>query len=482
MRHPTLLLATWILAPAAFAQVVQPSEPLPVVSPDAAAIAPPSRVTPHPPLPEGVRPLPVGSWDVERPPADAPGVSLTGDRLAVVAQAVEGSATAQALVPGGPVGIPDLYLARAGAALSVAAPGFLMNDVDPDGEALTAVSILDTPEHGTLVAFANGSFSYVPDAGFTGTDAFVYQMRDASSNTSDPVTVTLAVLDPDDPVLALACPTSLVISDFRTVPNAQEYVDLQNVGSTPIDFATVDCVLGAFRETAYLALSPSGTLAPDGVLRFGASGAPGVDVPFPDGSLANAKAGLALLTRDGLAAGTPVADVAPDVVTSLVYLSTATVYGFFHVDAETAKLYCSLYAGELHPNGQSQCASSSARVATSDGGSPAVSETGLASMLAAVHAEAGDAEESPVAFEQGSVYPNPLRTEGTLRLDLPTSEHVRVVLYDSMGREAAVLHDGPLGVGQHEVSLDARALASGMYIVRVTAGSLTATRQIAVVH
>ena len=102
-----------------------------------------------------------------------------------------------------PIGTPDAYAMLAGSTLSVAARGFLVNDIDPDGEALTAVAISDNVDHGTLAAFADGSFTYTPNAGFTGTDSFAYRMRDASNNFSDPVTVTIEVYAGNRPPIGL---------------------------------------------------------------------------------------------------------------------------------------------------------------------------------------------------------------------------------------------------------------------------------------
>ncbi len=101
-----------------------------------------------------------------------------------------------------PVGTPDYYRVAGDDTLSMAAPGFLANDIDLDGEALTATAILDNVDHGSLAAFGNGSFTYTPDSGFTGIDSFAYRMRDASNNLSDSVTVTIEVLPPAnrDPV------------------------------------------------------------------------------------------------------------------------------------------------------------------------------------------------------------------------------------------------------------------------------------------
>ena len=51
----------------------------------------------------------------------------------------------------------------AGTTLIVAAPGVLINDLDPDGESVTAV-LVTPPAHGTLALNADGSFVYTPAA------------------------------------------------------------------------------------------------------------------------------------------------------------------------------------------------------------------------------------------------------------------------------------------------------------------------------
>ncbi|MCL6257948.1 Ig-like domain-containing protein [Aquiflexum sp. TKW24L] len=95
-----------------------------------------------------------------------------------------------------PVGFPDAYKTANDKVLSVVAPGFLMNDIDQNGEPLTATIIVDGVDNGTLSAFPNGSFNYTPNPGFIGTDQFQYRMRDASSNESEPITVTIQVGEP----------------------------------------------------------------------------------------------------------------------------------------------------------------------------------------------------------------------------------------------------------------------------------------------
>ena len=70
-------------------------------------------------------------------------------------------------------------------ALAVAAPGVLANDSDADGDALT-VRLAGNAAHGTLTLQPNGSFSYTPAAGFTGTDAFTYVASDGNDATAPP--------------------------------------------------------------------------------------------------------------------------------------------------------------------------------------------------------------------------------------------------------------------------------------------------------
>ncbi|HVF75249.1 MAG TPA: Ig-like domain-containing protein [Acidimicrobiales bacterium] len=73
----------------------------------------------------------------------------------------------------------DAYVTSVGTRLTAPAPGVLANDSDADGDTLGA-TLWDEPAHGTLEAFGrNGSFTYLPDSGFSGTDTFTYLVDDA---------------------------------------------------------------------------------------------------------------------------------------------------------------------------------------------------------------------------------------------------------------------------------------------------------------
>jgi hypothetical protein len=122
---------------------------------------------------------------------------------AVVVRATDGSglsstqgfAVTVAAINGAPVATGDAYAATAGVALSVAAPGVLANDADPDGDPLTTV-LASGPAHGTLVLGNDGSFTYTGFPSFTGVDSFTYAASDGAQ-ASPPATVTITVVAPN---------------------------------------------------------------------------------------------------------------------------------------------------------------------------------------------------------------------------------------------------------------------------------------------
>jgi VCBS repeat-containing protein len=97
--------------------------------------------------------------------------------------------------------------------LNVAAPGVLANDADPEGHALTA-TVTGQPTNGTLAPHPDGSFSYTPNAGFSGTDTFTYTASDGALDSNEaPVTITVTstVSELAVPVPALGWPAVLML-------------------------------------------------------------------------------------------------------------------------------------------------------------------------------------------------------------------------------------------------------------------------------
>lgn len=90
-----------------------------------------------------------------------------------------------------PLATSDSYHTAESDPLVVAAPGVLANDVDADGDTLTAVKAGD-PAHGTVIVRSDGSFTYAPTPGWTGNDSFLYKANDGTTD-SVPATVSITV-------------------------------------------------------------------------------------------------------------------------------------------------------------------------------------------------------------------------------------------------------------------------------------------------
>ncbi len=139
-----------------------------------------------------------GDW-VYTPPTGFVGTRHFGY---VVTDGVLSTTSSISFVIGGanaaPVAVPDSYTVQEGGVLVVdAANGLLANDTDPEGKALSYLTGY-IPLHGTLLASADGSFSYTPDAGFYGQDVFRYYAVDPKGAQSELTAVTITVTpDPD---------------------------------------------------------------------------------------------------------------------------------------------------------------------------------------------------------------------------------------------------------------------------------------------
>ncbi len=93
-----------------------------------------------------------------------------------------------------PIGTNDTYNVIGNTHIThPAGTGVLANDVDPDGGSITAsCAPCTTTNGGTVTLNADGSFTYNPPAGFTGTDSFTYTVTD-NHGLTDTGTVTFAV-------------------------------------------------------------------------------------------------------------------------------------------------------------------------------------------------------------------------------------------------------------------------------------------------
>ena len=78
--------------------------------------------------------------------------------------------------------------------------------------------------------------------------------------------------------------------------------------------------------------------------------------------------------------------------------------------------------------------------------------------------------------------PNPFRTQTTLTFALEEDGPARVAVYDVLGREVAILYNGPATSAPQMVSLAAGSLPAGMYVVRLEAGGEEYTQKVTLVR
>jgi len=88
----------------------------------------------------------------------------------------------------------------------------------------------------------------------------------------------------------------------------------------------------------------------------------------------------------------------------------------------------------------------------------------------------------PETFKLYGNYPNPVQRRTTIRYDLPSERHVKLRVYDVLGRHVATLVDGKQKPGQKTVTWQASEMASGVYVYRLTAGDQSETGKVTVVR
>jgi hypothetical protein len=96
----------------------------------------------------------------------------------------------------------------------------------------------------------------------------------------------------------------------------------------------------------------------------------------------------------------------------------------------------------------------------------------------------------PSTFNLEQNYPNPFNPSTKIRYGLPQRTHVRLELYDLLGRRVAVLVNAEQEAGYHQVTIDRASItdsakrghASGVYFYRLQAGGFVETKKMLVLR
>lgn len=133
-----------------------------------------------------------------------------------------------------PTAADDSYTTEENTTLTVAATGVLSNDMDSEGNPLTAI-LVDDVSSGTLNLNSDGGFVYTPTVDFFGIVTFTYQANDGAlpSNTAAvTITVTEGVLMPDLFVDAEAIGGGTGLSWADAFTNLQDALAAASSGNT----------------------------------------------------------------------------------------------------------------------------------------------------------------------------------------------------------------------------------------------------------
>jgi hypothetical protein len=200
-------------------------------------------------------------------------------------------------------------------------------------------------------------------------------------------------------------------------------------------------VFDPFTQSVTFAASPDALLGPGEAFVFATTGG---DLALPPETLPDGPGAFAFVAGDA-AVGDAVQSVLGRVIAAVVYVDEGTVIG----GAE----------------GRDGAASTAAFEAALD---------------ALGRATAGeDAGALDLAL---TTAPNPTAGRATVAFGLAEGADVRVAVYDALGREVAVLADGPLGVGRHALAFDGSALGAGVYVVRLEGPAEAQTARLTVVR
>jgi gliding motility-associated-like protein len=80
---------------------------------------------------------------------------------------------------------------------------------------VSSVGIVNQPAHGTVKVNADGTVTYTPNTGYTGTDVFTYRVKNKAGNYTNSATVTVAVIPagvPDSAVTPVNTPVTTTVT------------------------------------------------------------------------------------------------------------------------------------------------------------------------------------------------------------------------------------------------------------------------------
>jgi hypothetical protein len=116
------------------------------------------------------------------------------------------------------------------------------------------------------------------------------------------------------------------------------------------------------------------------------------------------------------------------------------------------------------------------RIVTTDGNLQTNGPATSVILTRGVSISIDDTDAIPQRFAVLGNYPNPFNPITSIQVDLPQAAHVRVDVYDLLGRRVLAIPEQRVEAGaRRAVAVDARTLPSGLYVYRIVARNGTET-------
>jgi hypothetical protein len=87
----------------------------------------------------------------------------------------------------------------------------------------------------------------------------------------------------------------------------------------------------------------------------------------------------------------------------------------------------------------------------------------------------------PLVYSLEQNYPNPFNPSTSIRFNIPKQSNAKLVVYDVVGREVAVLVSEMKKPGTYEAIFNAENYASGVYFYRLEAGDFTDVKKMVLI-
>ncbi|MCH8960685.1 MAG: cadherin-like domain-containing protein [Bacteroidetes bacterium] len=399
-------------------------------------------------------------------------------RLLLLSLLVSGVAYAQSTPP---VADDDTFNAPTDT-LTVEAPGVLANDSDADGDSLIAVLVAG-PSNGMLTLNRDGSFTYTPNAGFTGADSFTYLAEEAAAeqfvvdSTQSGVLFTAELRSPigSDTDQDSSAVVGAITADVR--PNTAPFADI-HVGAMDLTLADAMSLSFGFGLLGGLDAEPD----PDSVRLVLAR--PGAPAPVIDSLFTQTDNEVGIFGTLNLDASGLLSTAIADGPQALNAIALGDLTGAITQRDMTLHLTLPVaFAGTFEIAGNTVVVTVEGLVVADAPILPPPQMSNVATVTLDVGGVGTGAEvavEVPLSFTLEQNYPNPFNPTTTIAYALPAASEVSLTVYDVLGGAVATLVDARQPAGRHEVAFDASPLPSGIYVYRLQAGSFSVAKRLVV--